>query len=52
MSLRDFIKTLTDYEMYHRGIDPKEFNEAILSNVLYNSEVTQEDDTLDIRVSI
>lgn len=48
----DFIKTLTDYEMYHRGIDPKEFNEAILSNVLYNSEVTQEDDELNIRIHI
>lgn len=48
----DFIKTLTDYEMYHRGIDPKEFNEAILSNVLYNSEVTQEDDALNIKINI
>lgn len=48
----DFIKTLTDYEMYHRGIDPKQFNEAILSNVLYNSEVTQEDDTLNIKISV
>ena len=48
----DFIKTLTDYEMFQRGIDPKEFNEAILSNVLYNSEVTQEDDELNIRIHI
>ena len=48
----DFIKTLTDYEMYHRGIDPKEFNEAILSNVLYNSDVTQEGDVLNISISI
>lgn len=46
----DFIKTLTDYEMYHRGIDPKEFNDAILSNVLYNSEVIQENDVLNIRI--
>lgn len=46
----DFIKTLTDYEMYHQGIDPKEFNESILSNVLYNSEVTQENDVLNIRI--
>lgn len=36
--------------MYHQGIDPKEFNESILSNVLYNSEVTQENDVLNIRI--
>lgn len=48
----DFIKTLTDYEMYKRGIDPKEFNEAILSNVLYNSEVSQEEEVLNIKISI
>lgn len=38
----DFIRTMMDYEMYNKGIDPKEFGESLLSKVLYNSEVKEE----------
>ncbi len=36
----DFIKTMMDYEMFKRGIDVKEFNEQLLQQILYSSEVT------------
>lgn len=35
----DFVKTIMDYEMFRRGIDSKEFGDAILQKVLYGSEV-------------
>lgn len=37
----DFIKTMMDYEMFKRGIDVKEFNEQLLQQILYSSEVTE-----------
>lgn len=35
----DFVKTMMDYEMFKQGIDVKEFNEQLLQQILYSSEV-------------
>ncbi len=42
ISEEDFTKTMMDYLMFKEGIDVKEFNEALMKKVLYNSEVKQE----------
>lgn len=39
----DFVKTMMDYEMYKKGINVKEFNEKLLKNVLYDSDVIADD---------
>ncbi len=46
----DFIRTMMDYEMYNKEIDPKEFGESLLSKVLYNSDVTEIDDDVIITI--
>lgn len=46
----DFIKCMIDYEMFNLGIDPKAFEELVLSKVLYNSEVKAENN--DVVISI
>ncbi|MBO5630264.1 MAG: N-6 DNA methylase, partial [Aeriscardovia sp.] len=46
----DFIRTMMDYEMFNKGIDPKEFGEMLLSKVLYTSEVKEEDDDVIITI--
>lgn len=38
----DFTKTMMDYLMFKQGIDVKEFNDALMKKVLYNSQVKQE----------
>ncbi len=42
----DFTKTIMDYLMFKEGIDVKEFNEALMKKVLYNSEIKQENDNI------
>lgn len=42
ISEEDFTKTVMDYLMFKEGIDVKEFNETLLSRVLYNGEIKQE----------
>ena len=42
ISEEDFTKTIMDYLMFKEGIDVKEFNDALIKKVLYNSEVKQE----------
>ncbi len=37
----DFIKTMMDYELFHQGIDAKEFGEKILQRVLYSSQMSK-----------
>lgn len=37
----DFIKTMMDYEMYKKDIDVKDFNDKLIKNVLYSSEVSE-----------
>ncbi len=46
----DFVKTMMDYEMYKRGIDVKEFNEKLLNKVLYDSNVSMEENGTSIFV--
>lgn len=46
----DFIRSMMDYEMYKKDIDPKEFGESLLSKVLYNSEVTENEDDIIITI--
>lgn len=46
----DFVKTMMDYEMYKRGIDTKTFNDKLLKNVLYASEVDSDDIDTTIRL--
>ncbi len=46
----DFVKTMMDYEMYKRCIDVKEFNESLLNRVLYDSNVSMEQNGISIIV--
>ena len=46
----DFVKTMMDCEMYKRGIDTKTFNDKLLKNVLYASEVDSDDIDTTIRL--
>lgn len=46
----DFVKTMMDYEMYKRGIDIKEFNDKILNKILYDSDVSLEENGASIFV--
>lgn len=47
----DFVKTMMDYEMFKQGIDTKEFNEQLLQQILYSSEVSENDSTTQINLS-
>lgn len=42
----DFKRTMIDYIMFQRGIDPKEFNDSLLNKVLFNSEVEETGDEI------
>lgn len=44
----DFIKTLMDYEMFEKGIDVKEFEEKLIDNVMYSSEISKSDDKISV----
>ena len=44
----DFIKTMMDYEMFKRGIDVKEFGNALLAKALYSSDITTDGETVNI----
>lgn len=44
VSEEDFIKTIMDYELYKNEIDAKQFQNNLLSKVLYSSEVLQNED--------
>lgn len=37
----DFVKTMMDYEMFKQGIDAKEFEDQLLKQILYSSEVSE-----------
>ena len=47
----DFVKTMMDYEMFKQGIDVKEFNEQLLQQILYSSEVSENESTTQISLS-
>lgn len=47
----DFVKTIMDYEMFKQGIDVKEFNEQLLQQILYSSEVSDNNGSTQINLS-
>lgn len=47
----DFVKTIMNYEMFKQGIDVKEFNEQLLQQILYSSEVSENEDATQISLS-
>ena len=47
----DFVKTMMDYEMFKQGIDVKEFNEQLLQQILYSSEISDNGSTTQISLS-
>lgn len=50
ISEEDFMKTAMDYICFKQGIDTKEFGERLMNTVLYASEVTADDDGVNIRI--
>ena len=44
----DFTKTMMDYLMFKQNIDVKEFSEALVRKVMYDSEVSSEDNKVSI----
>lgn len=47
----DFVKTMMDFEMFKQGIDVKEFNEQLLQQILYSSEVSENEGATQISLS-
>lgn len=47
----DFVKTMMDFEMFKQGIDVKEFNEQLLQQILYSSEVSENESATQISLS-
>ena len=47
----DFTKTVLNYMMFEDGIDVKEFNEKVLSKVIYGSAISSTDDSVQIIVN-
>lgn len=50
ISLEDFNRTLLDFEMFKEGIDKKEFSESLLNKVLYQSEVSVDNEDIVIKL--
>ena len=50
ISEEDFKKTAMDYICFKQGIDTKEFGEKLLNAVLYGSEVTSDDNGVNIKI--
>lgn len=46
----DFVKTVINYEMYKQGIDVKSFNDRLLQRVLYSSEVSSENNVINLKL--
>lgn len=44
----DFVKTMMDYEMFKQGIDAKEFGDELLKQILYSSEVSENENQTQI----
>lgn len=47
----DFVKTMMDYEMFKQGIDVREFNDKLMQQILYSSEISDNDNTTLISLS-
>ena len=46
----DFRKTCFDYICFQKGINAKEFSEKLMNSVLYSSEVSDEDNAVNIKL--
>lgn len=46
----DFRKVAMDYLMFQRGIDSKQFNEQLLNDTLYSSDVSMDDESVVIKL--
>lgn len=47
----DFTKTMMDYLMFKEGIDVKDFGDALLRKIMYDSEITSGSNCISISVS-
>ena len=50
ISLEDFNRTFLDFEMFKDDIDKKEFSEDLLNKVLYQSEVSTDNEDIVIKL--
>jgi len=50
ISEEDFLKTSIDYICFQQRIDIKVFGEKILNSTLYNSEISSNDDNINIKI--
>ena len=50
ISQEDFYKTAMDYICFKKGIDTKKFGEKLLNAVLYSSEITSDDKSINIKI--
>ena len=50
ISQEDFIKTVTDYEMFKRDVDTEDFSIRILAEIMYTSQVKADNDTVNISI--
>ncbi|MCD8328285.1 MAG: SAM-dependent methyltransferase [Ruminococcus sp.] len=48
ISEEDFRKTAMDYLMFQRGIDTKQFNDSLLSTMLYSSQVNDGEESVSV----
>lgn len=47
----DFTKTMMDYLMFKQGIDVKEFSDSLVKKVMYESDITSENNNVVISIS-
>ena len=47
----DFTKTMMDYLMFKQGIDVKEFSESLVKKVMYESDITSQNNNIVISIS-
>lgn len=47
----DFVKAMTDYEIYCNGVDQASFKEAILAAVMYGGTVSRSDNSINIEIT-
>ena len=50
ISDEDFTKTVLDYTMFQEGVDSKELQEKLMENVMYNSTVTDNGNSISINI--
>lgn len=47
----DFRKTAMDYILFENGVDSKEFSDKILNSTMYTSNITKDNDNINISIS-